>query len=106
MKPATLKAAKQALVKAEERLAKVMEIMDADYLRLLWEIQDEARAALEAHRGDHAKIAELIAPLAEREARTLELIGKQCSPSLMDERLRLETEAQDLKDDIYYEERS
>lgn len=102
---ATVRALKAELKRIERRLEKVKGIMDANPLCRIIEIRQEAHSILEKHQGDHSKIAELIAPLADEEKKMFALSKKQMEPHWIDERLKLEREQHQLINDLFYVER-
>lgn len=102
---ATVRALKAELKRIERRLEKVIGVMDADPVGRIMEIRQEALGILEKHQGDHLKIAELIAPLADEEKKMFVLSKKQMEPHWIDERLMLERERRQLMNDLFYAER-
>ena len=100
---AKIRALKTEKTKLEKRLEKVKELMDANPLGRIIEIRQEAHEILEANKGEHEKIAQLIEPLAKEEKEMFALAEKQKdSIKLVDERVRLESEIYELRSEIYY----
>ncbi len=102
---ATARAMKAELKRLERRLKEVKGVMDANPLGRIIEVRQEAQSILEKHQGDHLKIIELIAPLADEEKKMLALLKKQMKPHWIDERLKLETERHQLINGLFCAER-
>lgn len=96
---------KTELGKIEKKLLAVIGIMDADPIGRILEIRKEAQNILEENQGDHAKMAELIEPLAKEEKQMFALSRKQIKPGLVEERVHLGFEKYELINAIYYAER-
>jgi len=102
---AVIRALKTELNRVEKNLAKVIAVMDANPLGRILEIRKEAQDILNTHRGDYARIAELIKPLAKEEREMFALSDKQITPDLIKQRVKLTQEKGLLKNKLWQEEK-
>lgn len=97
------KVLRETKARIEKRLAEVKELLDANPLSEICDLRIKAQEILKKHKGDYAKIGELIEPLAKEEKRLFALAKKQTnSNKLIDEQVNLQVELAEINNEIYY----
>jgi len=98
---------KESISRAEIRLAEIDRILEATPLVDIIQGKKEVIKIVRRHKGNHSKIAELIAPLAEKEKEYFEMAKKQeNSVELVREKVKIESELMTLKNELFHIEKN